>query len=160
MKKNWKLVLLGIAGFGALAFIHLCFGDAAAAADEMQGQLVAQERAGLDALKAGDVPAFGSSVGEEAVFLDDHGPATKAQVMKNVEGFRLIDYSISDPQVVRVSDAAGMLIYKLTEHGTSHGHEFTATVYISTLYVKRDGKWVSLFSQETAARPVTAKPAS
>jgi hypothetical protein len=132
----------------------------AAGADAMRDAMVAQERAGMDALKSGDVAGFGSSVGEEAVFVDDHGPATKAEVMRNVGGFRLIDYSMEDVRLVRVSDTAGMIVYKLTEHGTSHGHEFSATVYISTLYVERGGKWVSLFSQETGARPVAPKPAA
>jgi len=47
-----------------------------------------------------------------------------------------------------------MLVYRLTEHGASHGKEFNAVVYVSTLYALRGGEWVSLFSQETGARRV------
>ena len=117
--------------------------------EAMQDALVAQERAGLEALKAGDVAGFAAMLGEEAVFVDDHGPATKAEVVKNVGGFRIIDYSMEDVRLVRVSDAAGVIVYRLTEHGASHGKEFNAVVYVSTLYALRGGKWVSLFSQET-----------
>jgi len=120
--------------------------------DAMRDALVAQERAGLEALKAGDVAGFAAMLGEEEVFVDDHGPATKAEVVRNVGGFRIIDYSMDDARMVRVSDAAGVIVYRLTEHGASHGKEFNATVYVSTLYVMRRGKWVSLFSQETGAR--------
>jgi len=132
-----------------------------AGGDAMRDALVAQEQAGMDALKTGDVAGFGSMVSEDAVFVDDHGPATKAGVVKNVGGFRLIDDSMEDVRLVRVSDTAGLIVYKLTERGTSHGREFAATVYVSTLYAQRGGKWVSLFSQETAARAVAAvKPAA
>jgi len=123
-------------------------------AGAMQDALVAQERAGLEALKVGDVATFGSMVGEDAVFVDDHGAATKAQVMKNVGDFRILEYAMDDVRLVRVSDAAGLIVYKLTERGASHGREFNATVYASTLYALREGKWVSLFSQETASRKV------
>ncbi len=122
--------------------------------DAMKDALVAQERAGLEALKVGDVTTFGSMVGEDAVFVDDHGAATKAQVMKNVGDFRILEYAMDDVRLVRVSDSAGLIVYKLTERGASHGREFAATVYASTLYALRGGKWVSLFSQETAARKV------
>jgi hypothetical protein len=44
--------------------------------EAMRDALVAQERAGLEALKAGDVAGFAAMLGEEAVFVDDHGPAT------------------------------------------------------------------------------------
>jgi len=121
----------------------------------MRDALVAQERAGLEALKVGDVAGFAAMLGEEAVFVDDHGPATKAEVVRNVAGFRIIDYGMEDVRLVRVSDAAGMIVYRLTEHGASHGKEFSAVVYVSTLYVMRGGKWVSLFSQETGARKVS-----
>jgi hypothetical protein len=62
---------------------------------------------------------------------------------------------MEDERLVRISDAAGVIVYRLTEHGASHGKEFNAVVYVSTLYVMRGGKWVSLFSQETAARKVS-----
>lgn len=122
--------------------------------EAMREALVAQERAGLEALKAGDVARFAAMVGEEAVFVDDQGPATKAEVVKNVGGFRIIDYGMDEVRLVRVSDAAGVIVYRLTEHGSSHGKEFNAVVYVSTLYALRGGKWVSLFSQETGARRV------
>jgi hypothetical protein len=120
--------------------------------DAMQQHLVAQERAGLEALKLGDVGLFGGMLGEDAMFVDDHGAATKAQVLKNVGDFRILEYAMEDVRLVRISDTAGLIVYKLTEQGSSHGREFNATVYVSTLYALRGGKWVSLFSQETAAR--------
>lgn len=156
MKSDARTIVLGVLGLcsvAGIARIEPAVGDTQTP-EAMQEQLVAQERAGLDALKSGNVTTFASLIGEDAVFVDDHGPATKAQVVKNVGDFKLLEYAMDDVRLVRVSDSAGLIVYKLTERGSSHGREFAATVYVSTLYALRGGKWLPLFSQETAARRV------
>ena len=118
----------------------------------LQEQVVAAERAGLDALKKGDVARFGDLTADEAVFVDDHGPATKAQVLQNVVGFTISDYSMDDVHFVRIAPDTGLISYKLTEKGNSHGRDFTAQVYISSVWTHRAANWLCLFSQETATR--------
>jgi ketosteroid isomerase-like protein len=118
----------------------------------LQEEIVAQERAGLDALKAGDVPAFANSTADDAVFVDAAGPAGKAVVVKNVADFRLHDYTMTDIHFVGLSPESGLIVYRITESGASHGKEFTARVNVSSLWVKRNGRWVCVFSQETAAK--------
>jgi ketosteroid isomerase-like protein len=130
----------------------LAFTGANPDADSLRDQIVASERAGLDCLKRGDLAAFGEATAEDAVFVDSQGPATKAEVMEHTAGFRLTDYLIEDVRFVPVSPESGLISYKITESGNSHGHDFTARVYVSSLWAKRQGKWVCLFSQETAAR--------
>src|SRR5580658_10183851 len=124
----------------------------ASTTDALRDQIVAQERAGLDALKTGDLTTFGVSTAEDAVFVDAHGPATKAEVMEHTAGFRLKDYTMEDVRFVRLSAESGLIAYTITESGTSHGHDFNARVYVSALWVKRGGKWMCVFSQETGAK--------
>jgi uncharacterized protein (TIGR02246 family) len=121
-------------------------------ASTLQEQIVAQERAGLEALKTGDLAAFAASTADEAVFVDAHGPATKAEVVEHTAAFRLTDYTMADVRFVPVTADSGLIVYTLTESGTSHGKEFTARVHVSSLWLKRGGKWLCAFSQETAAR--------
>jgi ketosteroid isomerase-like protein len=120
--------------------------------ESLQKQIVAQEAQGLDYLKTGDLKAFADSTSEDAVFVDGHGPATKALVVEHTAQFRLTEYSMQDVRFVRVSTESGLIVYTLTEKGTSHGKDFSARVYVSSLWAKRGGKWACLFSQETAAR--------
>jgi hypothetical protein len=120
-------------------------------ATAMQQQIVAKEREGLEALKSGNLELFGNLTAEDAVFVDPQGPATKAQVMKNVQNFKLVDYSMQDVKFVSISPASGLISYKATEKGISHGREFTSVVYVSSVWTLREGKWVCQFSQETAA---------
>jgi hypothetical protein len=123
----------------------------------LQQQIVAKEREGLDALKAGNLAQFASLTADDAVLVDAQGPASKAQVMKNVAGFNLTDYSMEDVRFVPLSAKSGLIVYKITEKGVSHGKDFAAQAYISSIWAEREGKWTCLFSQETAARPATAK---
>jgi hypothetical protein len=115
----------------------------------MERQIIAKEREGLDALKAGDLERFGNLTADEAVLVDAHGPASKAQVLKNVAGFTLTEYSMEDVRFVPISAETGLISYKITEKGVSHGKEFTAQAYVSSVWTERSKQWLCLFSQET-----------
>jgi ketosteroid isomerase-like protein len=124
----------------------------ASSQDALRDQIVAQERAGLEALKTGDLTTFGASTAEDAIFVDAHGPATKAEVMEHTAAFRLTDYTMADVKFRPLSAESGLIVYMLTESGTSHGKDFSARVYVSSLWRKRGGKWLCEFSQETGAK--------
>jgi uncharacterized protein DUF4440 len=124
----------------------------------MQERAGAREREGLEALKTGDIAHFGELTAEDAVFVDAHGAASKAEVMKNVAGFRLTAFTIEDVKFLQVSERAGLISYKLTEKGVTHGKDFTATVFVSSIWAERGGKLLCEFSQETAARVPPAAP--
>jgi uncharacterized protein (TIGR02246 family) len=121
-------------------------------AQGMRDEIIAQERAGLEALKIGDIAAFGDSMAEDAVFVDASGPAGKAQVVKNVAGFRLRDFTITDVRYVPLSADTGLIVYTLEESGTTHGKEFSARVHVASVWSKHSGKWLCEFSQETTAK--------
>jgi len=118
----------------------------------LQEKILAKERQGLDFLKTGNLAGFAALTAEDAVFVDAHGPATKAEVLKNTAEFRLDDYTMDEVKFLPLSSKSGLISYRLAESGTSHGKQFKAKVYVSSMWAERKGKWVCLFSQETAAR--------
>jgi hypothetical protein len=126
--------------------------DAKPGTTSLQEQIVAKEREGLDALKTGNLELFGNLTAEDAVLVDAQGPASKAQVLKNVAGFSLTDYSMEDIRFVPLSAKSGLITYKISEKGISHGKEFAAQAYVSSIWTEREDKWVCQFSQETAVR--------
>jgi ketosteroid isomerase-like protein len=163
MSRSGSWIFTGaLIAFAAIAVHHLNV-PLAARPHAMQGsndagkaleqQIVAKEREGLDALKTGDLKRFGDLTADDAVFVDPHGPASKAQVMKNVAGFSLTDYQMDDVSFVQISPAAGLISYKIAEKGVSHGKEFAVQVYVSSVWAQRGNQWLCLFSQETAVRP-------
>jgi hypothetical protein len=141
---------------GSSRLVAFAAGQTSSGVPGMQEKVAAKEREGLDALKTGDIARFGELTAEDAVFVDPHGMASKAEVMKNVAGFRLTDFAMDDVKFLQVSEKAGLISYKLTEKGVTHGKEFTAIVFVSSIWAERGGKWVCEFSQETTARVPSA----
>jgi ketosteroid isomerase-like protein len=133
---------------GLLALFTLAFGHA----QSLQEQIVAQERAELDSLKSGDLNAFAGFLSDDAVFVDSHGPAGKAEVVKNTAVFRLREYTMTGIRFVPLSADSGLIAYTLNENVASHGKEFSLIVQASALWMKRNGRWVCLFSQESATK--------
>jgi len=171
MRKSAALLATIIVVSGALALSHATIALSSSPsrseaglipADELQQQVIAAERAGFDALKRGDLAQFANLTADEAVFVDDHGPADKTEVLKHVAGFTITEYSMEEIRFVPISSNTGLISYKCAEKGNSHGHDFSALVYVSSVWTKRGNGWVCLFSQETAVRkpPATTTPAS
>ncbi len=118
----------------------------------LQDKILAKERQGLDCLKTGNLAQFAALTADHALFVDAHGPAGKAEVLKNTSELRLDDYTITDVKFVPFSSKSGLIAYTITEAGTSHGKQFKAKVYVSSIWAERRGKWLCLFSQESLAR--------
>jgi len=118
----------------------------------LEKQIVAKERDGLDALKTGNTDQFGRLMARDAVFVDDHGPATRAEVLQHVGGFKLLSYSMADIRFIPISGRSGLIVYTISEVGASHGHKFSAKAYVSSVWEQRGNDWLCVFSQETAAK--------
>jgi hypothetical protein len=150
MKKfGWISLSVMLCVFSAAAWAG---NHASADLSSLREQVIAQEKSGLESLKADDRAPFNSSLADEAVFVDAHGPATKAEVIEHTAAFHLHDFAMSDVRFVRLGKESGLVVYTLAESGESHGHEFSAKVYVSAIWEKRHGKWLCLFSQETATK--------
>jgi len=125
---------------------------ARSSADSFQQQIVSKEREELECLKTGDLKRFAELLADDAIFVDEHGAASKSEIVEHTAEFRLTEYTIDDVKFVPLSTTSGLISYKIRERGNSHGKEFTAQVYVSALWAERAGKMVCVFSQETAAK--------
>jgi ketosteroid isomerase-like protein len=121
--------------------------------DVNRDALIAAARAGLDALKSGDVAAYEAMITDDAVIVDDSGLERKPDLVKRLADFQLKDYTMSDVRFVPVSSDNGVVSYTLTESGTDHGKSFTTKVNVSSVW-ERGGMrgYVCVFEQETPAK--------
>lgn len=118
----------------------------------LQQQIVAKEREELDSLKGGNLEAFGNLFADDAVFIDPHGFAGKAEVLKHTAAFRIVDYSMDDVKVISLGPKSGLIAYQLNEKATSHGKEFSTRAYASAIWTEHGGRWICTFTQETPAK--------
>jgi ketosteroid isomerase-like protein len=88
---------------------------------------------------------------DDAVLLFVDGSRyTKAQMMKFE--FDVASFSVdrASAQILMASPDVAILLYKVTyASGPKGGKPVTATVSASDAYVRRGGKWLSLYYQET-----------
>jgi hypothetical protein len=145
-------LLLGRTDKSAVSAESIASRDSGTNEEAIEMQIVSKEHEELDSLKTGNLKLFDSLLADDAVFVDSQGPAGKAQVVKNVAEFKLLEYSMEDVSFVSISTKSGLITYKMKEKGISHGKEFAALVYISAVWTERGRKWVCVFSQETAAK--------
>jgi Domain of unknown function (DUF4440) len=122
------------------------------AQDLMREQIISKEREGMDALKTGNLTLFANLTADDAVFVDDHGVAGKTEVVQNTAQFKLTDYRMDNVKFVAISANSGLISYEMTEKGSSHGKDFSAHVFVSSIWIERADKWYCLFSQESLAR--------
>ena len=125
--------------------------------DVYRDQIIASERAGLEAQKSGDTTVFAAAASDDALFVDSHGTASKAEKLKELAGLRLTEYTMTGVRFVPVSAEGGLVSYTLTESGSSQGKKFSARFYVSSVWVRSGRQFVCVFSQETVAPAVAAK---
>ncbi len=117
-------------------------------------KIIDLEKQGWEAIKNKDWNAFGSLLSEDFVNVDDDGITTgRSEVVKLTSNLNLTDYSLEESKVVMLSKDVALLTYKATEKGSSKGQDLPSKpFYMSSAYVKRGGKWVNVFFQETLAK--------
>jgi Domain of unknown function (DUF4440) len=136
----------------AISVISLAQESAPPEPTSLQHQIVTKETEELNCLKSADIQCFADLIADNAVFLDAHGAATKQQVIAQVTGLKLTDFSINEVHYVPLTERSGLIAYKLTQKGVANGRAFSEQIFVSAIWAQRDGKWVTLFSQETPAQ--------
>jgi len=146
--KNRIFLIVSLATVGTALIVAHSSSDP----DAVRQKVVSKEREELEAVKRGDSATFAGLIAEDAVFVDPRGTAGKAEVVQNTAEFKLLEYSMDDIRFVPVSPKSGLVAYRLTEKGVSHGRDFSGQVHASALWTEREVEWVCIFSQETPAR--------
>jgi hypothetical protein len=139
-----------------LARIGLCLlavssiGVSAVAQDKLQDSLLAQERKLIDAINRKDKAAISELLADEAMSITSRGKQTTKEVIKSLEMLSYSKHQISEPKAISVSPDVGILTYKFSYTGGVTGQvPATTNVYATSVWRQRDGKWRSVFYQET-----------
>jgi ketosteroid isomerase-like protein len=124
--------------------------------DVNRDAILAAAKAGLDALKSGDVAGYEAMITDDAVIVDDDGLERKPDLVKKLAEIQVKDYRISDVRFVPVSADNGLVAYTLTESWTDHGKPFTAKMNVSSVWERSGGAgrggFACVFLQETPAK--------
>jgi len=121
---------------------------------QSQKLIVSTEKKLWEAWKAKDTKPFKSYLAADSVMIGDAGVATKTEALKELEGMGcdVKSYELSDIKVTFLNNDAALMTYKAAQDGTCNGQAIPASVWASSAYVKRGGKWFAASHQETPAK--------
>lgn len=119
----------------------------------IEKQLVANERAVNAAFAKGDVKGFMSHIDKTGVSVDMMGVTKVSEFEKMIAQTKVESWNIDQSQFVWVNPQTAVHVYRWTGKGTFMGQPFPSPTWASTVWTSRDGKWLAVFHQETAAMP-------
>jgi hypothetical protein len=98
-----------------------------------------------------DKKGFAALMDNDFVAVDTHGVAAKAQNVADIDNLIKESYELSDFQVHAISTDVVFLTYRAKLKGTYKGKRIDGTYYVSSVWAKRQGKWVNFLYHETKA---------
>ena len=119
--------------------------------------LIANENKVSDALAKHDLKTFNDLVAPDAVSLDGAGFMKVADFTKSFDQVKISTWHIMNPQVTWIDDKSAVVAYTWMGKGTFMNQPMPETVYASTVWTERNGKWVAVFHQESPATPPVGK---
>jgi hypothetical protein len=120
---------------------------------QMLKALSTAERKLWDAFKNKDPKPFKTGLTADAFALSENGIEKKEDTLKMIPQApcEIKSYELSDWKLTMVNSSTTLVTYKGKTDGTCAGHAIP-TVWCSTLYVNRGGKWLAIFHTETPAK--------
>ena len=114
--------------------------------------LIAAESRLWEALKAKDEAALSSLIARDAMMVDLRGSLSPPEFLRSLADLSLVDYSLSDVKVTRISKGAALVTYQARGRVLRRGQESASPPhYNATIWGKRGGKWLIIFHQSTPA---------
>lgn len=136
---------------------------AAQRAGEVKQTLIDLEKGAWEAWKKKDAAYFESFLSDDTVQVGAGGVGRKAQIVKGI-GESTCDvksYTVGDIDVVMLNVDTAILTYSATQDATCGGAAEPSPVWASSVFVRRGGKWLAAFHQETPAqRPAQPQTAT
>jgi ketosteroid isomerase-like protein len=105
-----------------------------------------------DAFVKKDVDAIKKLMTDDHVSITPYydGALTGAQQIAALKDFKDYEYTTGKMKFTSIDKDTVLVTYPLTMKGSFKGKPLAAKSYVSSLWTKRDGKWVEALYQETA----------
>ena len=124
---------------------------AAATGGATAAALQAHEQMLLDAFVKKQADVFRKDLSSDAVMIDQGGISDREKIITGIAApdCTITTATVTDAKVINIDRDSAVLYYTLKMDGKCGNNAVPGTVYASTVYAKRAGKWVPVFHQET-----------
>jgi uncharacterized protein DUF4440 len=121
---------------------------------QSQRTIIATEKKLWEAWKNKDAKPFKAYLSADSVQIAEAGVADKATIVQAMgnSDCEVRSYELSDIKVTFFNSSTAMITYKSAQDATCGGQAVPASVWSSSVYVMRGGKWLAASHQETTAK--------
>lgn len=120
-------------------------------------ELIALETSVWEALREGDRASDAALLAADFLGVYPTGFADRGDHAGQLDdGPTVAEYVIAEPQAIEISDDHALLAYRAEYRRP--GSSETESMYVSSLWSKRDGAWINVFSQDTPVDPEADLP--
>jgi hypothetical protein len=119
---------------------------------KLRDELMALEKGSWDFMRDQNIEAMRGFLGDDSLWIfSDGNRYNKRQGLEMMKDFKLLSLSIEPSYAVRMLTVdVATLLYRVAYTGTYKGGKpETVKALSSSVYVRRDGKWLSVLYQET-----------
>ncbi len=125
-----------------------------------ESDIIAKEKAVWDTVKKKDWDGFAKSMSSDYLEVLDDGVHDRATTLTTIKDFELTDVTFADWKMLTIDKDAVIITYSATVKGSFKGEAIPPGPYReASVYVNRNGEWVTPFYQETLARTTPPPPA-
>jgi hypothetical protein len=142
-----------------LAFLNCCAVMLLPAQSQSNDQnvketLIKLEKESWEAWKNHDAAFFEHFLSDDHVEVGFGGPGNKAMVVASVASpaCSVKSYSVDKFEVTMLGSNTALLTYYASQDTTCKGTAVPSPVWVSSLYMKRDDKWLNVVYQQTQTR--------
>jgi len=111
--------------------------------------LITNERALYQAVAKADRATFASLVLPAGVWTTRQGFVPMELLVNGLDAFALTKWDIVNPRVTWLGTDSAIVVYSWTGSGTYGERPLAPITLASTVWTRRDGKWLAVHHQET-----------
>jgi len=152
MKKTMnKIMMILIIAIGVSS---VAFGQTKMSKDsQLETEIIALERQTNEAVNKKDVKMLEAIVPADSLIVTEKGIEDRAGFFKTfVDECTVKSFSMDNTKFVRLDKNTVMIAYKYTQDAICSGQPAPSSLWISSLYSKRGGKWLNTFFSLTPAK--------
>ena len=124
-----------------------------------ESDIIAKEKASWDAIKQKDWDGFAKTLASDYIEVLDGGVHDKASTLTEIKDFDLSDVTFADWKMLTIDKDAVIITYTATAKAKFKGEAVPPGPYReASVYVNRNGEWVTVFYQETLASTAPPPP--
>ena len=148
MKKLMMILMITVAASAAMAQTKMSKDS------QLEKEIIALERQTNEAVNKKDAKTLETIVPADALIVTEKGFEDRSQFFKRTfaDECTVKSFSMDDTKFVMLDKNTVMVAYKYTQDAPCNGQSSPSSLWISSLYSKRGGKWLNTFFSLTPAK--------